>query len=209
MIDAQTLAAHLLEIEAVKLKPSEPFTWSSGWKSPIYCDNRLILSYPALRTAVKHAFVETIRQRFPEANALAGVATGGIAIGALCADLMELPFVYVRPSPKGHGLKNQVEGRVDSACRYVLIEDLVSTGKSSVAALHALREAGGQVLGTVAIFGYGFAEAEAAFAATGTPFYTLSNLEALIQKAAESHYIRPGDMDTILSWKNNPAIWGL
>ncbi len=201
------IAEYLLKIKAVRLSINQPFTWSSGWKSPIYCDNRLILSYPTVRQAVKMAFVEKIRERFPEAGAIAGVATGGIALGALVADEMGLPFIYVRPTPKSHGLQNQIEGMVKPELPYVVVEDLISTGSSSAAAVVAVQETGATVLGTIAIFGYGFAEAHKTFGRTGTPFDTLTHLGALLSKATDMKYIREEEMATIFQWKDHPESW--
>jgi len=201
------IAEYLLKIKAVRLSISKPFTWSSGWKSPIYCDNRLILSYPDVRKAIKMAFVEKIRAEFPNAGAIAGVATGGIALGALVAEELGLPFIYVRPTPKSHGLQNQIEGRITPDVPYVVVEDLISTGSSSAAAVMAVQKAGGNVQGTVAIFGYGFSTADTTFAETGTPYHTLTHLKALIQKATEMNYIQAEEMDTIYRWKEQPDTW--
>lgn len=201
------IAEYLLEIKAVRLSIAKPFTWSSGWKSPIYCDNRLILSFPEVRTAVKMAFVEKIKQQFPKAGAIAGVATGGIALGALVAEELGLPFIYVRPTPKSHGLQNQIEGQIKPELPYVVVEDLISTGSSSAAAVMAVQRAGGKVLGTVAIFGYGFSEADKTFLQTKTPYYTLTHLKALLTKATEMNYIQANEMDTIYRWKDQPESW--
>ena len=207
-IEATKVAAHLLKIKAVQLNIQAPFTWSAGWKSPIYCDNRLILSYPAVRTFIRDSFVSSIRTLYPETQALAGVATGGIGMGALVADAMGLPFVYVRPKPKAHGLQNQVEGRLLDGLPYLVIEDLISTGKSSVAAVQALQRAGANVLSTIAIFGYGFPIADAAFANIQMPFHTLTSLEVMLEQAAALNYIQASEMATVMRWKENPAVWG-
>jgi len=201
------IAEYLLKIKAVRLNISSPFTWSSGWKSPIYCDNRLILSFPEVRNAVRDAFAEKIRDQFPEAEGIAGVATGGIAIGALVADSLNLPFIYVRPTPKSHGLQNQIEGQVEMGKSYVVIEDLISTGSSSAAAVQAVQQTGAIVLGTIAIFGYGFAEADKTFADTKTPYDTLTNLKALIHQATSMSYLKEEEMDTIFKWKEQPQSW--
>lgn len=201
------IAEYLLKIKAVRLSITKPFTWSSGWKSPIYCDNRLILSFPEVRKAVKMAFVDKIREQFPTAAAVAGVATGGIALGALVADELGLPFIYVRPTPKSHGLQNQIEGQVKPELPYVVIEDLISTGSSSAAAVKAVQQAGATVLGTIAIFGYGFSEADKTFAQTNSPYYTLTHLKALLQKATEMEYIQAEEMETIYRWKEQPETW--
>jgi len=207
-VDKSKIAAHLLQIKAVRLSVDAPFTWASGWKSPIYCDNRLILSFPEIRTEVVDAFVARIRQTYPMAGGIAGVATGAIAWGALVAEKMQLPFAYVRSQAKGHGLQNLIEGRIDPKAAYVVTEDLISTGKSSVQAVQALQEAGGRVLGTVAIFSYGFPQAAAAFAPTGTRYTSLTNLETLLQKAAEFDYLRPEEQEIIFAWQQHPDTWG-
>ncbi len=201
------VAQHLLTIQAVKLNISTPFIWSSGWKSPIYCDNRLILSYPHIRTYIKKAFVKLIAEKFPQANAIAGVATAGIAHGALIADMMDCGYVYVRTSPKSHGLKNMIEGRIELDKQYVVVEDLISTGGSSLKVIEALQEAGVQIAGTVAIFSYGFEAAEQAFAAKNIPFYTLCNLTDLLQKATEMAYIDAQSWASIEQWRKNPSQW--
>ncbi|MEZ4773682.1 MAG: orotate phosphoribosyltransferase [Bacteroidia bacterium] len=201
------IAEYLLKIKAIRINTREPFTWSSGWKSPIYCDNRLTLSYPEIRTAIRDAFIQKIRDNYPEVTAIAGVATGAIASGALVADAMNLPFIYVRPQPKGHGLQNMVEGEVDPKGKYVVIEDLVSTGGSSVKAVKAIQETGAAVLVTYSIFSYGFPQADAAYAETGTGYSPLTNLQELLQKAAEIDYLRPEEMATIFEWQKDPANW--
>ncbi len=201
------IADYLLEIKAVRLQVQQPFTWSSGWKSPIYCDNRLILSYPEIRKGVSEAFVERIKETYPQATAIAGVATGAIAMGMLVAEAMGLPFVYVREKPKGHGMQNQVEGRADASWKYVVIEDLISTGGSSVKAVKALQAAGLEVLGTLAIFSYGFPQATAAFAETGTAFHTLTGLDALLEQAIKRDYIRTEEIETIQNWQQHPDAW--
>lgn len=201
------VAEHLLSIQAVKLNVSNPFTWSSGWKSPIYCDNRLILSYPEIRTYIKNAFVALIQEKFPQANAIAGVATAGIAHGALIADAMDCTYVYVRTSPKSHGLKNMIEGRIETDKQYIVVEDLISTGGSTLKVIEALQEAGVQVVGAVAIFTYGFEAASTAFAQKNIPFYTLCNLTELLQKATEMNYIDKESWETIAEWQKNPSGW--
>lgn len=201
------IADYLLDIQAVKLRPNEPFTWSSGWKSPMYCDNRLILSYPHIRSYVKAAFCDLIQQHIPQANAIAGVATAGIAHGALIADKLELSYCYVRTSAKSHGLKNLIEGRVETDKQYVVVEDLISTGGSSLKVIEALREAGANVVGTVAIFSYGFPQAAEAFAQAAVPLFTLTNLEALLQQADKKGYIHAADFEKIRLWQSAPAEW--
>ncbi|MEO0468948.1 MAG: orotate phosphoribosyltransferase [Bacteroidota bacterium] len=202
------IAESLLKINAVRIQPTTPFTWSSGWKSPIYCDNRLTLSYPEIRTAIRDAFVEIIKADFPQVTGIAGVATGAIAHGMLVADVLNLPFVYIRAKAKGHGMKNLVEGKVDDKGTYVIIEDLISTGKSSIAAVEAMQATGATVLQTLAIFSYGFPQAEAAYQQNGTRFQTLTNLKDLLEKATEFDYLQPQEQKTILNWQQDPANWG-
>ncbi|MFK7972542.1 MAG: orotate phosphoribosyltransferase [Bacteroidia bacterium] len=206
-VDASKIAEYLLKIKAVRLSIQNPFTWSAGWKSPIYCDNRLILSFPDTRKAIRDAFVASVKSQYPEAEAIAGVATGGIAMGALVADALDLPFIYVRPTPKSHGLKNQIEGEIKPGQKYVVIEDLISTGNSSAAAVVALQESGVKVIGTLAVFSYGFPKADVRFGETGTPFHTLSDLPTLLEEAAKLDYIRPEEMEVIYSWRQSPELW--
>jgi orotate phosphoribosyltransferase len=201
------IAASLLAIKAVKLNVNQPFTWASGWQSPIYCDNRLTLSFPDVRTAITTGFVEKIRATYPTATGIAGVATGAIAYGALVADVLGLPFVYIRSSAKAHGLGNMVEGDVRAAESYVVIEDLISTGGSSAKAVQALQAAGVAVLGTVAIFSYGFPHASETFAATNTSFDTLTHFGALLPLAVASGYITADEVATIEQWQQSPATW--
>lgn len=204
---ARKIAAHLLEIKAVKLNVAQPFTWASGWKSPIYCDNRVTLSHPAVREAIKAAFVQKVQENYPDAHGIAGVATGAIALGVLVAEELGLPFVYVRSAPKGHGLGNLVEGDLSQAERYVVIEDLISTGGSSAKAVQALQHAGAEVLGTLAIFTYGFPHAQRAFAETQTHFDTLTNFGALLPLAIESGYITEAQAAEIAVWQSSPETW--
>ena len=201
------IAEYLLQIQAVKINTETPFVWSSGWNSPIYCDNRLILSYPEIRTYVKNAFVSEIKQHFPNGNAVAGVATAGIAHGALIADVMDLTYIYVRTSAKSHGLKNLIEGKIDTQKTYFIIEELISTGGSSLTVIESLQDAGAKVAGVAAIFTYGFPEAAKAFDDLGIPLFTLSNLSALLQKATEMQYISEKVWATIQDWQKNPAEW--
>jgi orotate phosphoribosyltransferase len=201
------IAEFLLKIKAVRLQPDAPFTWASGWKSPVYCDNRLTLSYPELRTMVCEALVELIRMRFPKADGVAGVATAGIPQGVLVADRMQLPFLYVRSAPKSHGLTNQVEGRIEAGRRYVVVEDLISTGGSSIKAVEALRAAGGTVEGVVSVFNYGFPHADNAFESANCAFSELLTLDTLLRKAAEIDYIQPAEMEVIRDWRKNPEAW--
>jgi len=201
------IAESLLQIKSIKLETANFFTWASGWHSPIYCDNRKILSYPAVRGQVRDAFAELIARKYPGAEVLAGVATGAIAHGALVAEKMGLPFIYVRSAPKAHGLSNQVEGEVAPGAKVVVIEDLISTGGSSLSAVEALRAAGCEVLGMVAIFTYGFPRAAANFAERGVALDTLSDYQTLIPLAAERGYIRPADLDALNEWRESPETW--
>ncbi|MBX7241640.1 MAG: orotate phosphoribosyltransferase [Bacteroidia bacterium] len=202
------IAEYLLQIQAVKINTQSPFTWSSGWKSPIYCDNRMVLSYPEIRTFIKNAFVSAIRTHFPEACAVAGVATAGIAHGALIADVMDCPYIYVRTSAKSHGMKNLIEGRVNPEKSYIIVEDLISTGGSSLKVAEALKEAGVKIAGVVAIFSYGFPEASEAFEQAGIKVIALSTLPSLLQKATEMEYIGQSQWETIQEWQKKPSVWG-
>ena len=202
------LAAELLRIGAVLLRPDKPFTWASGWRSPIYCDNRRIFSDPGLRSFVAKELAERSSALYPDAEVVAGVATGAIAHGVLAADRMGKPFVYVRPKPKDHGTGSQIEGILPEGAKVVVIEDLVSTGMSSLAAVDALRNAGAEVLGMVAVFTYGFAVADEAFAAKGVRLSTLSNYGALIEEATEAGYVRPSDAEVLRRWRQDPSGWG-
>lgn len=205
-IQKQT-AEHLLEIKAVKLQPENPFTWASGWKSPIYTDNRKTLSYPKVRTFLRDSFAEIIRTRFPETELIAGVATGAIAIGALTADVLGLPFVYVRSSSKTHGLENTVEGVCSKGQKTIVIEDLVSTGMSSLKAVKALRDLECDVRAMLAIFTYGFPEAENAFKEADCELQTLSNYNVLIELASQSGYVSQNQLETLKNWRKNPGVW--
>jgi orotate phosphoribosyltransferase len=202
------IASELLKIEAIKLNPKNPFSWSSGWKSPIYCDNRMTLSYPELRTFIKNAFKEEILSRYPEVESIAGVATAGIPQGALVADALELPFIYVRSKAKGHGMTNLIEGEVRTGQKVVVIEDLISTGGSSIKAALALREAGLEVLGLGAIFTYGFPHASANFAAKNLDFFTLSDYSAMLTPAVEMGYVNEDDLQSLSEWREKPEEWG-
>ncbi len=204
---ARRVAASLLEIGAIRLRPNDPFTWSSGWKSPIYCDNRLALSYPAVRSYIKNALAERIRAEFTSVEAIAGVATAGIPQGALVADVLELPFLYVRSKPKEHGMGNRIEGKVESGQKVVVIEDLISTGGSSLQAVDALREAGAEVVGMAAIFTYGFAIAEQNFRAKQVPLVTLSDYSQLLSVALEQNSISETDKTSLAAWRQNPEMW--
>lgn len=201
------VAQFLLQIKAIKLQPENPFTWASGWKSPIYCDNRKTLSYPQIRTYIRQQFVETINEHFAKPDVIAGVATGGIAQGALVAQDMGLPFVYVRSEAKKHGMTNMIEGDVESGQNVVVIEDLISTGGSSLKAVSALREKGCNVKGMVAIFTYGFAEAEENFKKAKCKLQTLSNYNILVETALAKGYINESDVENLKEWRKNPADW--
>lgn len=205
--NALKVADFLLQIKAVKLQPNNPFTWASGLKSPIYCDNRKTLSYPSIRTFLRHAFVEVIEAKFGKPDVIAGVATGGIAIGALVAEAMGLPFVYVRSSAKGHGLTNLIEGELGENQKVVVIEDLISTGGSSLKAVQDLRDAGANVVGLAAIFTYGFQKAHTAFENADCDYVTLSNYEHLVIQAAKENYVKEEDLASLNTWHLNPSSW--
>ncbi len=204
---ALKIADFLLQIKAVKLQPDEPFIWASGWKSPIYCDNRKILSYPQIRTSIRQTFVEQINQQYPNVELIAGVATGGIAIGALVAEEMGLPFVYVRTTAKGHGLENLIEGEYREAQRVVVIEDLISTGGSSLKAVEALRAAKVNVLGLAAIFTYGFKKAVKSFEKEQCDFFTLCDYDCLIDMAVKANYIAENELNSLRDWRLDPHKW--
>jgi orotate phosphoribosyltransferase len=204
---AYKVAEFLLQIKAVKLQPENPFTWASGLKSPIYCDNRKTLSYPQIRTYIRQHFVEKINDHFAKPDVIAGVATGGIAQGALVAQELGLPFVYVRSEAKKHGLTNLIEGDVESGQNVVVIEDLISTGGSSLKAVEALRERGCTVKGMAAIFTYGFDEAERNFAKANCELKTLTDYNALIETALSKEYIQEKDLENLKQWRKNPALW--
>lgn len=201
-------AKMLMDIEAIKLQPKEPFTWASGWKSPIYTDNRKTLSYPRVRSFVKLELCHTIQEQFPEAEAVAGVATGAIAQGALVAEQLGLPYAYVRPKPKDHGMGNQVEGMLPKGAKVIVVEDLISTGGSSLKAVEALRQYGVEVIGMVASFTYGFPVAEEAFREAGVKLVTLSNYQAVVEEAAETGYIKDADKAVLAEWRKDPSVWG-
>ncbi|MFO7622163.1 MAG: orotate phosphoribosyltransferase [Bacteroidales bacterium] len=202
------IAEHLLQINAIKLQPSNPFTWASGWRSPIYCDNRKTLSYPEVRTYIRDSFAELISTLYHETEVIAGVATGAIAHGVLVAQKLGLPFIYVRSGAKDHGLGNQIEGYFEPGQKVVVVEDLISTGGSSLGAVRALREAGTYVSGMVAIFTYEFTKAEEAFASENCRLNTLSNYSALVETAVETGYISKKDVDTLKEWRKDPSVWG-
>ncbi|MBR2443500.1 MAG: orotate phosphoribosyltransferase [Rikenellaceae bacterium] len=201
---AKQTAQSLLQIKAIKLSPANLFTWASGWHSPIYCDNRKILSFPETRKLVYESFATMIAEKYPEADVIAGVATGAIAHGVLVAEKMGKPFIYVRSAPKGHGLGNQIEGNLPEGAKVVVVEDLVSTGISSLSAVEALRAAGAEVLGMVAIFTYGFPIAAEAFAKANVKLDTLSNYETLIELAAAEGYVSESDLEFLGEWRKAP-----
>ena len=198
----------LLEINTIKIQPTNPFTWASGWKSPIYCDNRKILSYPKTRTYIRDRFVDVVREKYPEAEVIAGVATGAIAIGALVAEVLELPFIYIRSKPKGHGLENLIEGDLNPNQKVVVIEDLVSTGISSLNAAEAVTNFGGVVIGMVAIFTYNFQHAIDNFKKAGVELTTLSKYQTLIDTAVELGEVTTDQVETLMKWREDPANWG-
>lgn len=204
---AKKTAELLLQINAIKLKPENPFTWASGWQSPIYCDNRIILSYPQIRNFVREEMAKQVETLYGKPDVIAGVATGAIGIGVLVAEALGLPFIYVRPEAKSHGRQNQVEGHLESGQNVVVIEDLISTGKSSLNAVRALKDAGANVKGMVAIFTYGFNVATENFEKENVALHTLSDYEHLIQLASETDYIKEENSQTLLQWKTNPAQW--
>lgn len=205
--NALKVAEFLLQIKAIKLNVAQPFTWASGWKSPIYCDNRKTLSYPNIRTFLRQSYSQAILEKFGKPDVIAGVATGGIAQGALVAQELGIPFIYVRSSAKGHGLGNQIEGVFEEGQNVVVIEDLISTGGSSLKAVEALKEAGCNVKGLVAIFTYGFAVAEENFEKADCPYITLSNYDFLIEQALHSNYVTESDLESLREWKENPSEW--
>lgn len=200
-------AEKLLRVKAIKLQPTNPFTWASGWKSPFYCDNRKTLSYPDLRSFVKIEITRIIMERFPEVDAIAGVATGAIPQGALVADALALPFVYVRSKPKDHGLENLIEGELRPGMKVVVVEDLISTGGSSLKAVEAIRMNGCDVIGMVAAYTYGFDVAEKAFREAKVQLVTLTNYEAVVEAALESGYIKAEDIELLNKWRKDPAHW--
>jgi len=204
---ASKTAELLLQIKAIKLSPEEPFTWASGWKSPIYCDNRIVLSFPEIRNYLKEEMAKHIESEYGKPDVIAGVATGAIGIGMLVAQYLNLPFIYVRPEPKKHGRKNQIEGQLNSGQSVVVIEDLISTGKSSLNAVKALEKAGANVKGMVAIFTYGFEVAKTNFENQNLLLHTLGNYETLIEQAAKTNYVNEAHLETLSRWNDNPAEW--
>ena len=202
------VAEKLLQINAVKLNIQNPFTWASGWKSPIYCDNRKILSFPHVRDFIKSEMTNAVFTEFPDADVIAGVATAGIPHGALLADLLSLPFIYVRSKPKEHGMGNQIEGVLEAGQKVVVIEDLISTGKSSMEAVEAIEAAGGQVVGLCSVFNYGFDVAAELFQKKGIPILSLSNYNALLDVALEKNIISADALSHLQAWRDNPSVWG-
>lgn len=201
-------AAKLLDVKAIKLQPEQPFTWASGWKSPFYCDNRKTLAFPGLRSFVKLELSRLVAELYPEADAIAGVATGAIAQGALVADALSLPFAYVRSKAKDHGMANLIEGDLQPGMKVVVIEDLISTGSSSLKAVEALRAHGCEVIGMVASYTYGFPVAEEAFKAAGVTLTTLTNYEAVVEVALQTGYIKSEHVELLHQWRQNPSEWG-
>lgn len=207
MTDAKVIAEKLLQVDAVKLNIRQPYTWASGWKSPIYCDNRKVLSFPFIRDFIKSEICNVVFTKFPDADLLAGVATAGIAWGAMAADQLKLPYIYVRPKPKEHGMGNQIEGFYEKGQKTVVIEDLVSTGKSSLQVVDVLKEAGLDVVGMVSIFTYGFPVAAEAFAKYGLEYYSLTNYPSLIELAVSKGTVTAPEQDILLKWRDDPANW--
>jgi len=204
---AKKTAEVLLQVKAIKLSPTEPFTWASGWKSPIYCDNRVTLSYPTVRVFLKEEISKIVESKYGKPDVIAGVATGAIAIGVLVAQELGVPFIYVRPEPKSHGRKNQIEGHLGNGQNVVVIEDLISTGKSSLNAVKALKESGATVKGMVAIFSYGFDLASENFKNSNVDLTTLSDYSHLLEQAMDSKYITEKELDTLTDWRKNPENW--
>lgn len=208
MTNAKAVAEKLLQANAIRLSPEQPFTWASGWKSPIYCDNRKVLSFPFIRDFIKSEMCNVVFEKFPEAELLAGVATAGIAWGAMAADQLKLPYVYVRPKPKEHGLGNQVEGYYEKGQKVVVIEDLVSTGKSSLQVVDVLKDLGLEVAGMVSIFTYGFPAATEAFQKASLPYHSLTDYPSLIELAVSNGLISGTQQELLMQWRENPAEWG-
>lgn len=207
MTNEKAVAGKLLEIQSIKLNLEKPFIWASGWKSPIYCDNRKTLSFPHIREFIKSEMCNLIFEEFPDSEYLAGVATAGIAWGAMAADQLKLPFIYVRSKPKDHGLGNQIEGYYEEGKRVVVIEDLISTGKSSLSVIHALRNAGLRIEGLVSIFNYGFDESATVFSAEGIRTRSLTDYPTLISLAVEKGFVNSSQYETLVKWREDPANW--
>jgi orotate phosphoribosyltransferase len=208
MTNEKAVAEKLLQVQAVKLSPDQPFTWASGWKSPIYCDNRKVLSFPYVRDFIKSELCSVIFEQYPEATVLAGVATAGIPWGAMAADQLKLPFIYVRPKPKEHGLGNQIEGALEPGQRVLVIEDLISTGKSSLQVVDVLKAAGAEIVGMISIFNYGFEAAASACANAGVKTSSLTNYPTMIELAIEKGLVTAETKETLLNWSKNPENWG-
>lgn len=208
MSTQKEFASRLLQIKALQMNPTHPYQWASGWLSPVYCDNRKVLSHPHLRDFVKSELANMVLQHFPEAEVIAGVATAGIAHGVMAADLLKLPFIYVRSKPKEHGMGNQIEGELQPGQKVVVVEDLVSTGKSSLQAAEAIRTAGGEVIGMCALFTYAFPAAYDAFKEANVPLHTISDYNALMEIAAEQGIIKEEDKVTLAQWRTAPDVWG-
>lgn len=207
MTNEKVIAEKLLQVQAVRLSPEKPFTWASGWKSPIYCDNRKILSFPFVRDFIKSEMCNIIFEEFPQAQMLAGVATAGIAWGAMAADQLKLPYIYVRPKPKEHGLGNQIEGFYEAGQKVLVIEDLISTGKSSLQVVDVLKQQGLEVVGMVSIFNYGFDLADKAFKDAGVIYKSLTNYQTLISLAVEKNIVSADTENLLMQWRNDPANW--
>jgi orotate phosphoribosyltransferase len=208
MTNEKAVAEKLLQIQAIKLNVEKPFTWASGWKSPIYCDNRKVLSFPHIREFIKSEMCNLIFEEFAEAEWLGGVATAGIAWGAMAADQLKLPFIYVRAKPKEHGMGNQIEGYYEPGKKMVVVEDLISTGKSSLQVAEVLRQSGLQVIGIVSIFNYGFDQTKEAFETSRIPVRSLTDYPTLIRLAVEKGLVSPGQQEALLKWRKDPANWG-
>lgn len=204
---AAQLARYLLQIKAIQLNTQTPFTWTSGWLSPVYCDNRKLLSYPEVRNFVRDGLAAIVQEAFPDGECIAGVATAGIPHGALIADVLQLPFIYVRSKPKEHGMKNMIEGDLTPGTRVVVVEDTISTGKSSLQAVEDLRQAGANVIGMIAIYNYGFDVTYDRFREAEVPLFTLTDYPALIKAATEEGYIAPEALQTLSDWRRDPANW--
>jgi orotate phosphoribosyltransferase len=208
MTNEKAVAEKLLQVQAIKLSPDQPFTWASGWKSPIYCDNRKVLSFPYVRDFIKSELCSVIFEQYPEATVLAGVATAGIPWGAMAADQLKLPFIYVRPKPKEHGLGNQIEGSLEPGQRVLVIEDLISTGKSSLQVVDVLKAAGAEIVGMISIFNYGFEAATNACANAGVKTSSLTNYPTMIELAIEKGLVTADTKETLLNWSKDPSNWG-
>ncbi|HLD53874.1 MAG TPA: orotate phosphoribosyltransferase [Sediminibacterium sp.] len=208
MTNEKAVAEKLLQVQAIKLSPDQPFTWASGWKSPIYCDNRKVLSFPYVRDFIKSELCSVIFEQYPEATVLAGVATAGIPWGAMAADQLKLPFIYVRPKPKEHGLGNQIEGALEPGQRVLVIEDLISTGKSSLQVVDVLKAAGAEIVGMISIFNYGFEAATNACANAGVKTSSLTNYPTMIELAIEKGLVTADTKETLLNWSKDPSNWG-